>query len=67
MSALSGNKSDFSDDESYPITTSSTIIMANPMAKPMVATDVNVLTGKQGVYNMGRNITVKILVPIGKN
>ncbi len=51
----------------YPITTSSTIIMANPMAKPMVATDVNVVTGKQGVYNMGRNITVKILVPIGKN
>jgi hypothetical protein len=41
--------------------------MANPMAKPMVATDVNVVTGKQGVYNMGRNITVKILVPIGKN
>lgn len=30
-------------------------------------TDVNVVTGKQGVYNMGRNITVKILVPIGKN
>lgn len=30
-------------------------------------TDVNVVTGKQGVYNMGRNITVKILVPIGKH
>lgn len=27
-------------------------------------TDVNVVTGQQGVYNMGRNITVKLIVPI---
>ena len=26
--------------------------------------DVNNVTGRQGVYNMGRNITVKLVVPI---
>ena len=25
--------------------------------------DVNTVTGRQGVYNMGRNITVKLVVP----
>ena len=27
-------------------------------------TDVNVVTGHQGIYNMGRNITFKVVVPI---
>ena len=27
-------------------------------------TDMNVVTGRQGVYNMGRNITFKLVVPI---
>ena len=27
-------------------------------------TDVNNVTGKQGVYNMGRNIVFKLLIPI---
>ncbi len=27
-------------------------------------TDVNVVTGRRGVYNMGRNITFKVVVPI---
>jgi iron complex outermembrane receptor protein len=26
--------------------------------------DMNVVTGRRGVYNMGRNITFKIVVPI---
>ena len=27
-------------------------------------TDVNVVTGQQGIYNMGRNITMKLIVPV---
>ena len=27
--------------------------------------DENVVTGRRGVYNMGRNITFKVVVPIG--
>jgi iron complex outermembrane receptor protein len=26
--------------------------------------DFNVVTGRQGVFNMGRNITMKLIVPI---
>ena len=26
--------------------------------------DMNVVTGRRGVYNMGRNITFKVVVPI---
>ena len=26
--------------------------------------DMNVVTGRQGVYNMGRNVTFKLVVPI---
>ena len=26
--------------------------------------DVNVVTGRRGVYNMGRNITFKVVVPL---
>jgi iron complex outermembrane receptor protein len=26
--------------------------------------DVNVVTGRRGVYNMGRNITFKLVIPI---
>ena len=29
-------------------------------------TDVNMVTGRQGVYNMGRNVTFKVVVPIMK-
>lgn len=29
--------------------------------------DVNVVTGLQGVFNMGRNFVVKAVVPIGEN
>ncbi len=29
-------------------------------------TDENVITGRRGVYNMGRNITFKVVVPISK-
>jgi iron complex outermembrane receptor protein len=28
--------------------------------------DVNAVTGRCGVYNMGRNITFKVVIPIGK-
>lgn len=28
--------------------------------------DINVVTGEQGVYNMGRNVTLKVIVPIGR-
>ena len=27
-------------------------------------TDINVVTGRQGVFNMGRNITFKLVIPI---
>jgi len=27
-------------------------------------TDINSATGRQGVYNMGRNVTFKLVVPI---
>jgi len=27
--------------------------------------DVNVLTGRRGVFNMGRNVVLKISIPIG--
>lgn len=29
-------------------------------------TDVNVASGQEGIYDMGRNITIKIAIPIGK-
>ena len=27
-------------------------------------TDINHVTGRQGVYNMGRNVTFKLVIPI---